>query len=458
MLQCTRDQAGKITTVPYGNINMHRQRMSSGTGHEGSAKQTSVSTSSSDVEAAVPESRKRKAPAADSHVLTRTTSTAFSTSDNEITCQDSAPTNKDLIVQASATSSARIYSSLECQMFKRLTDVPATFPPNVSPLITHGTPDTGSQDLKDCRFFCPECEKCFTQTHNVASHFSRNHGRQYSKNERARTVFCRVTVSDAKPVDDTVLPRLNQIRRQRAQTAQSQEAANISPSNASILTQTDAPAHHTSKIETDPAKPLVKTSQVNQLELASFLIAGQSATESSRSQSPRKSSQRIQRMQAVRDSILTRASTSPIVTANHATGLSEYSYTTGKTIEVDSATTANVDNQNGALQLARVFGSFRLANSAADSIAAASRQPQWERTNQSAQGPRGQKRKRSLDSDGSAKDEEIACTDDETDNELIGHGMKTAQRENDGDELAQKPAKRQKTLIEYMGLEGYSSD
>ena len=246
VLQCSRDQAGRITTVPYGSVNPSQQRSLFGMEDNDAMPETSLSTSSSDMETTAPYSKKSKALTTESRTTTRTASRAAAFTDQQTTQQDLNSPSQDLSAPDNQSSSARIYSSLECQIFRKLTDVPKDFPAHITPLISHGPLDTGSTNMKDCRFFCPECDKCFTQTHNVASHFSSNHGKKYSKNDRARTVFCQVTLTqkwaniDAKPVDDTILPRLQQIRRAGMQTPLSGQQASITVADKAIDKQADA--------------------------------------------------------------------------------------------------------------------------------------------------------------------------------------------------------------------------
>ena len=475
VLQCSQDQAGKITTVPYGNIKSHRQRLSSGTRHEVDIEEASMAASSSDVEDTTPSSGMRKVPFADLQRATRTTSSTVPITNEATTQQESNTAIKEIPDNTSQSSSVHIYSSSECQIYRRLADVPADFPAHTTPLITHGAPDTNSlkTSTTDCRFFCPECDKCFTQTHNVASHFGRHHGKQYSKNDRARTVCCRVTISqngvniDAKPLDDTILPRLQQIRQDRNQTVQSQGAANVSTSNVDIQIQKDVSSNRKPESLAEPAKSLVTTDRTIQSGLLSSPTVMRSTRDSPQAQNSRQSSKRVRRMHAVRESILARVATSPFSAPDGAGGPTAESDTTAKTNDATSATlasatNANADHQPEGIQPAGIFGLSRLSIAEAGSIAALNRQPSWQETTQTAQGPRVQKRKRSGDSNGSAWKEEIECTDDEMEDDLMGQEAKPSQKECDAVEGkgdgAQKSAKRQKTLIEYLGLEGYSSD
>jgi hypothetical protein len=443
VLQCTRDHNGNITTTPYGNISTHRQRLSLAIGHEVRLEEKSISASSSDVEVAAPESNKIKTPAAGSRKSTRTASTAGPVTNQETARQDHSATTQEFPAQTSQTSSMRNYSSLECKIFKKLVDVPEEFPTDLTPLITHGVPDSTA----DYRFFCPECEKCFTQTHNVASHFTRHHGGKYSKNDRARTVFCRVTISNLKPIDDTILPRLKQIRQQRTQAVLSQAAASISARVADFHTQEEAPLDLTSNFEVDTAKPLFTSSQSTQPGLASFPTASTSQGAIEQEQSPRGPSQRVQRMHAVRQSILAR---------------NPGSYTAAMTNEAVPAINNDANNQHEGLQTAGIFGIFRTSIPEAGSIATSTRQPAWDAVSQPSPRLHGQKRKRTEDSY-STVNEEIACTDDEMDSETIPPVAENATQIEkhvgiEGSEVAQRPAKRQRTLIDYLGLQGYASD
>ena len=465
VLQCTRDQHGKITTTPYGNIKTHRQRLSLGTKDEVPVEEKHLCASSSEADDVVPMSRKRKAMSADSQKATRGASITGLGAEKEAKQQDSDSTSKELSAQSTQISSAHTYNSLECQIFRRLADVPTDFPAHLTPLITHGAPDSEpfKTSTTDIRFFCPECDKCFTQTHNVASHFSRHHGKQYSKNDRARTVCCRVTVSqngvniDAKPVDDTVLPRLQKIRLDRVQAPSSGESRNISASNTGIRSRKDDSPSLKSKSVLEPAKSLVTTNQTILPALLSSLPASPSPYESLRAQNLQQSSQRVLRMHAVRQSILARNSTnSSNIYDEQMAGVN----TTGNTNEADSTTSTDTRNRNGRGQTVGLFGDFTLATSAAGSIDTSPRQPVWEAVHQPEQAMHGRKRKRPGGSDGSAKEEEIACTDDEMEGVLMGQETESAQQENHAaEDRGENPAKRQKrTLFDYLGLEMYSSD
>ena len=137
--------------------------------------------------------------------------------------------------------------------------------------------------------------------------------------------------------------------------------------------------------------------------------------------------------------------------------------TTSKTNEADSTTNANTRNQHERGQTVGLFGAFRLATSAAGSMDTSPRQPAWDAVNKPEQGMHGRKTKRSGGSEGSAKEDEIACTEDEKEGVLTGQGTESAQKKNhaaeDNGGAAQQPAKRRKTtLFDYLGLEQYSSD
>ena len=469
VLQCSQDQAGNITIAPYGNIKTHRQRLSFGTGHQVDVKDTSTSATISDVDASVPNPRKRKAPSSEPQISTRVASTTASVDDEEVTQQDSNSTTKNIPARLTQTSSAQVYSSLECQIFKRLADVPANFPAHLSPLITNGLPDTGSSDMTDCRFFCPGCDKCFTQTHNVASHFSRHHGKKYSKNDRARTICCRVTTSqngvniDAKPTDDTILPRLRQIRQDRVQNSSSRTNDATLASNTGPNVQNDDSASLKSESGAELASSFFNTGLTMHSGLARYPTASSAQGANQQWQSPRQPSQRTQRMRAVRESILAHVPTSPFSTPDGVNGQTLNSYTAAKSTEAFSTTNVNTRNEQQIPQSVGSFGAFRLTIPQTGSIATSTRQPEWEEINQPAPGLYGQKRKRSGDSDRSARDEEIECTDDEMGDILMGHGAELTQKENGGvdedDDIVQYPVKRRKTtLFGHLGLEGYSSD
>jgi hypothetical protein len=181
---------GKITTIPYGQVKFYSQRQSSGPRDDISATATDKPSPGL--------SKKRKAPAhAELPRRTRTCSTIVLSPNSETHLQGLDPTTDDAPTNLARANDPRLYSTLECQIFKSLKEVPANFPIHLAPLILHGGPHSNSsrKATSDRRYFCPECQKCFTQTNNVASHFSRAHGRKYSQSDRDHTVCCRATVS-----------------------------------------------------------------------------------------------------------------------------------------------------------------------------------------------------------------------------------------------------------------------
>lgn len=393
-------ESGKITTIPYGEVktyrNVHRGQKDTGPAADNTSNDEASATAfTPKVEESSLHSVKRKASArVEAPRKRQTRSSAFSTPDPELPSQRTETSTGDSQVSDSQinltrASDPRPYSSLECKIFKRLKDVPANFSPDLTPLISHDGPlyDNSYTRGNDSRYFCPQCQKCFTQTHNVASHFSRVHGKQYSKNDRDRTIICRTTVSqsrvniDAKPIDGTVLPRLVQIQQQRSQANEAREDVKTPESSPDHDSQGDSPLD----VCSNGAVPAI-----------SWLEKGLKLSRQRVTQSElqlRQSSERIQRMYAVRNGILTR------MTAEAQDGVD---YHVGGAL---LATTMDAQGQGNETAQGGLGGENETVDKPRRKRTHA-RQPSWEDVEREAPKRAGSKRKRKASSSGV---QDVAC-------------------------------------------------
>jgi hypothetical protein len=254
-MHCTRDQHGNMTTIPHGQTKSCRRKKSSGPTSGGSPNAFGAKMPRFDDEAIARESEKSKTQA-EEEVNTKVPINIpmAPIGNGELFQQRDDETIDTFQIDAARTSdrpiASRVYSSLECRIFKCLKEVPPDFPAtpaHLTPLVTHGGPDARSPNAptSDCRYFCPECFRYFTQTHNVARNVFRTHRKQYIQNNRDRTICCRVHVSesranvDPKPINATIFPRLEQIRQGRAQASTQATDPAFHIHNTSLTTENE---------------------------------------------------------------------------------------------------------------------------------------------------------------------------------------------------------------------------
>jgi hypothetical protein len=362
ILQCSLDiKTGKITTIPYGQVKTYRPRpsleRSTGLTDDTSEEDIKAKTPTAKADEGERPIRKRKAAAdeessceeAPRKIRTRSSTVLapdtkislqgpdsptsavsasemkktlqgsgspasdVSASDTETSSQEPDSPASDFQINSARANDPRPYTALECKIFKRPKDVPANFPADLTPLISHGVSksDQASTQESDLRYFCPQCHKCWTQAHNVASHFLKTHGKKYNENDRARTIVCCTPVSksraniDAKPVDATILPRLVQLNDERARAKLAKAEMKKSGSGADRSEQDDTALSSSGK-EIVSTRSRRKTSGRAVPEQLQPATRGTKPVVRESEEQLGQRSERVQRMYAVRNGILTR--------------------------------------------------------------------------------------------------------------------------------------------------------
>jgi hypothetical protein len=324
ILQCSLDiKTGKITTIPYGQVKTYRPKpsleRSTGLTDDTSEEDIKAKTPTAKADEGERPIRKRKAAADEESSCEeaprkiRTRSSTVLATDTKISLQGPDSPTSDFQINSARANDPRPYTALECKIFKRPKDVPANFPADLTPLISHGVSksDQASTQESDLRYFCPQCHKCWTQAHNVASHFLKTHGKKYNENDRARTIVCCTPVSksraniDAKPVDATILPRLVQLNDERARAKLAKAEMKKSGSGADRSEQDDTALSSSGK-ETVSTRSRRKTSGRAVPEQLQPATPGTKPVVRESEEQLRQRSERVQRMYAVRNGILTR--------------------------------------------------------------------------------------------------------------------------------------------------------